>query len=42
VWRAVIFDLYDTLVDYDDAASRAFSDSVADFLDRPRNDFACV
>jgi len=42
VWRAVIFDLYDTLVDYDDAASRAFSDSVADFLDRPRDDFARV
>jgi putative hydrolase of the HAD superfamily len=42
VWRAVIFDLYDTLIDYDDAASRAFSDSVADLIDRPRDEFARV
>ncbi len=40
--RAVIFDLFDTLVDYDEAASQAFSDSIAHFLDRPRDEFASV
>lgn len=40
--RAVIFDLYDTLVDYDEATSRAFSESIADLLGRPREEFAAV
>jgi putative hydrolase of the HAD superfamily len=38
--RAVIFDLYETLVDYDERASRAFSDSIADLLGRRRDEFA--
>ncbi len=39
---AVIFDLYDTLVDYDDARSREFSAAVADLLDRDSEEFQHV
>ncbi|MGH2973032.1 MAG: hypothetical protein ACRDNM_11975 [Gaiellaceae bacterium] len=38
--RAVIFDLYDTLIDYDDATSRSFSDSIAATLGRSPDEFA--
>ena len=38
--RAVLFDLYETLVDYDEATSRAFSDSMAELLGQPQHEFA--
>ena len=38
--RAVLFDLYETLVDYDEATSRAFSDSMAELLGQPKDEFA--
>jgi putative hydrolase of the HAD superfamily len=38
--RAVVFDLYETLVDYDEATSRAFSDSLAELLGQPQDEFA--
>jgi putative hydrolase of the HAD superfamily len=40
--RAVIFDLWDTLVDFDAAASRAFADRVAVRLGRDPEEFAPV
>jgi putative hydrolase of the HAD superfamily len=40
VTRAVVFDLWDTLVDYDDAVSRSFTDAAADAIGRERDSFA--
>jgi putative hydrolase of the HAD superfamily len=37
--RAVVFDLFDTLVDYDEATSRAFSASAARLLGRDDEEF---
>lgn len=37
--EAVIFDLFDTLVDYDDARSRQFSAAAAELLGRERDEF---
>jgi putative hydrolase of the HAD superfamily len=39
VTRAVVFDLYDTLVDYDDRRSREFSSSVARLCGRDPDEF---
>jgi len=38
----VIFDLWETLVDYDQAAGRAFQDRVAERLDRDPDEFAAL
>ncbi|HWH55813.1 MAG TPA: HAD family hydrolase [Gaiellaceae bacterium] len=38
--RAVVFDLWDTLVDFDPAGSRAFQDRVAERLGRDPEEFA--
>ena len=40
--RAVIFDLWDTLVDFDVAAGRAFQDRVAERLGRDPDEFAAL
>ena len=40
--RAVIFDLWDTLVDYNSAGSRAFQDRVAELLGRDAVEFAAL
>jgi putative hydrolase of the HAD superfamily len=40
--RAVIFDLWDTLVDFDPAAGRAFQDRVAARLGRDPDEFAAL
>jgi putative hydrolase of the HAD superfamily len=40
--RAVVFDLWDTLVDFDPAASRAFQDRVAVRLGRDPEEFASL
>ena len=40
--RAVIFDLWDTLVDFDPVAGRAFQDQVADRLGRDADEFAAL
>ena len=40
--RAVIFDLWETLVDYDAAGSRAFQDEVARRLGRDPEEFAAL
>ena len=40
--RAVIFDLWDTLVDFDPAAGRAFQDQVAERLGRDPDEFATL
>ena len=40
--RAVIFDLWDTLVDFDVAAGRAFQDRVAERLGRDPDEFATL
>ena len=40
--RAVIFDLWDTLVDYDEAGARAFQAQVAERLGRDPDEFAAV
>ena len=37
--RAVVFDLFDTLVDYDGTRSREFSSSVAQLCDRDPEGF---
>jgi putative hydrolase of the HAD superfamily len=37
--KAVIFDLFETLVDYDDMRSRAFTHAAADLLGRDRDEF---
>jgi hypothetical protein len=37
--EAVIFDLFDTLVDYDDTRSRQFSAAAAELLGRERDEF---
>jgi putative hydrolase of the HAD superfamily len=42
VTRAVIFDLWDTLVDFDPVAGRAFQDRVAERLGRDPEDFAAL
>ena len=42
VTRAVIFDLWDTLVDFDPAAGRAFQDQVAERLGRDPDEFATL
>jgi putative hydrolase of the HAD superfamily len=42
VTRAVIFDLWDTLVDFDPVAGRAFQDQVAARLGRDPDDFAAL
>jgi len=42
VTRAVIFDLWDTLVDFDPAAGRAFQDQVAECLGRDPDEFAAL
>jgi putative hydrolase of the HAD superfamily len=39
VTRAVVFDLFDTLVDYDDRRSREFSASVAELCGRDPDEF---
>ena len=40
--RAVIFDLWDTLVDFDPVAGRAFQDQVAGRLGRDADEFAAL
>jgi putative hydrolase of the HAD superfamily len=40
--RAVVFDLWDTLVDYDPVGGRAFQDQVAGRLGRDPDDFAAL
>ena len=40
--RAVIFDLWDTLVDFDPVAGRAFQDRVAERLGRDPDEFAAL
>jgi len=40
--RAVIFDLWDTLVDFDPAAGRVFQDRVAERLGRDPDEFAAL
>ena len=40
--RAVIFDLWDTLVDFDVAAGRAFQDRLAERLGRDPDEFAAL
>jgi len=40
--RAVIFDLWDTLIDFDPAGSRAFQDQVASRLGREPEEFASL
>jgi putative hydrolase of the HAD superfamily len=40
--RAVIFDLWDTLVDFDPAATRAFQDRVAERFGRDPDEFAAL
>jgi putative hydrolase of the HAD superfamily len=40
VTRAVVFDLWDTLVDFDQEFSRGFTDTIADVLGRDRAEFA--
>jgi putative hydrolase of the HAD superfamily len=40
--RAVIFDLWDTLVDFDPVAGRAFQDRVAERLARDPDEFAAL
>jgi putative hydrolase of the HAD superfamily len=40
--RAVIFDLFDTLVDYDPEGARAFQNRVADRLGRDPDEFALL
>src|SRR6266566_2658529 len=40
--RAVIFDLWDTLVDFDPVAGRAFHDRVAEHLGRDPDEFAAL
>ena len=40
--RAVVFDLWDTLVDFDVAAGRAFQDRVAERLGRDPDEFATL
>jgi len=40
--RAVIFDLWDTLVDFDPIAGRAFQDRVAEHLGRDPDEFAAL
>jgi putative hydrolase of the HAD superfamily len=42
VTRAVIFDLWDTLVDFDPVAGRAFQDQVAARLGRDPDEFAAL
>jgi putative hydrolase of the HAD superfamily len=42
VTRAVIFDLWDTLVDFDPVAGRAFQDQVAERLGRDPDEFAAL
>jgi len=42
VTRAVIFDLWDTLVDFDPVAGRAFQDRVAERLGRDPDEFAAL
>jgi putative hydrolase of the HAD superfamily len=42
VTRAVVFDLWDTLVDFDVAAGRAFQDRVAERLGRDPDEFAAL
>jgi putative hydrolase of the HAD superfamily len=42
VIRAVVFDLWDTLVDFDVAAGRAFQDQVAARLGRDPDEFAAL
>ena len=40
--RAVVFDLWDTLVDFDPVAGRAFQDQVAGLLGRDPDEFAAL
>jgi putative hydrolase of the HAD superfamily len=42
VTRAVVFDLFETLVDYDELTSLEFSAAVADVLGRDREEFHAV
>jgi putative hydrolase of the HAD superfamily len=42
VKRAVVFDLFETLVDYDEARSREFSDAAAALLGRDPGEFAQI
>jgi FMN phosphatase YigB (HAD superfamily) len=42
VTRAVVFDLWDTLVDFDPVAGRAFQDQVAVRLGRDPDEFAAL
>jgi len=42
VTRAVVFDLWDTLVDFDPVAGRAFQDQVAARLGRDPDEFAAL
>jgi putative hydrolase of the HAD superfamily len=42
VTRAVVFDLWDTLVDFDPVAGRAFQDQVAGRLGRDPDEFAAL
>jgi FMN phosphatase YigB (HAD superfamily) len=39
VLGAVVFDLYDTLIDYDDAQSRQFTEAAAELLGREPEEF---
>lgn len=40
--KAILFDLFETLVDYDEARSRAFTSAAAELLGRDRDEFHSV